>query len=65
MSPVRLPIQPIPGMRPGASVLRKEVTEFQRPLYLAKHMPSVFGAVRVAPAQLAPAGRPQPARTGA
>ena len=46
MSPISLPTQPIAGMKPGTSGLRKKVTEFQRPLYLANFVQSVFDAVR-------------------
>ena len=42
----RIPTAPITGMKPGTSGLRKKVTEFQRPLYLANFVQSVFDAVR-------------------
>ena len=37
---------PIAGMKPGTSGLRKKVTEFAAPLYLANFVQSVFDAVR-------------------
>jgi phosphoglucomutase len=37
---------PIAGMKPGTSGLRKKVTEFQKPHYLANFVQSVFNAVR-------------------
>ena len=37
---------PITGMKPGTSGLRKKVTEFQQPHYLANFVQSVFDAVR-------------------
>ena len=37
---------PIAGMKPGTSGLRKKVTEFQQPNYLANFVQSVFNAVR-------------------
>ena len=42
----RLPTAPIAGMKPGTSGLRKKVTEFQQPNYLANFVQSVFDAVR-------------------
>ncbi len=41
-----LPTRPIAGMKPGTSGLRKKVTEFQQPNYLANFVQSVFDAVR-------------------
>jgi len=38
--------QPIAGMKPGTSGLRKKVVEFQQPHYLANFVQSVFDAVR-------------------
>ena len=38
--------QPIAGMKPGTSGLRKKVTEFSQGLYLANFVQSVFDAVR-------------------
>lgn len=46
MSLQRLPTQPIAGMKPGTSGLRKKVTEFAQGLYLANFVQSVFNAVR-------------------
>ncbi len=40
--------RPIAGMKPGTSGLRKKVTEFQQPHYLANFVQSVFDAVRPA-----------------
>ena len=42
----RIPTQPIAGMKPGTSGLRKRVTEFQAGNYLANFVQSVFNAVR-------------------
>ena len=42
----RIPTQPIPGMKPGTSGLRKKVTEFAQGRYLANFVQSVFNAVR-------------------
>ena len=44
----RIPTQPIAGMKPGTSGLRKKVTEFSQGLYLANFVQSVFNAVRPA-----------------
>ena len=41
-----LSTQPIAGMKPGTSGLRKKVTEFADGLYLANFVQSVFNAVR-------------------
>ena len=41
-----IPTQPIAGMKPGTSGLRKKVTEFAQGLYLANFVQSVFNAVR-------------------
>ncbi len=46
MAIVTVHTQPIAGMKPGTSGLRKKVTEFQRPHYLANFVQSVFDAVR-------------------
>ncbi len=43
-----IPTQPIAGMKPGTSGLRKKVTEFASPNYLANFVQSVFDAVRPA-----------------
>lgn len=43
-----VPTSPIAGMKPGTSGLRKKVTEFARPHYLANFVQSVFDAVRPA-----------------
>lgn len=43
---VRIPTLPIAGMKPGTSGLRKKVTEFSAPLYLANFVQSVFDAVQ-------------------
>ncbi len=48
MSIRRIPTQPIAGMKPGTSGLRKKVTEFAAGLYLANFVQSVFTAVRPA-----------------
>lgn len=48
MSVLTLPTTPIAGMKPGTSGLRKKVTEFQRPGYLANFVQSIFNAVRPA-----------------
>ena len=48
MTILTLPTQPIAGMKPGTSGLRKKVTEFQQPHYLANFVQSVFDAVRPA-----------------
>jgi phosphoglucomutase len=45
---VTVPTTPIAGMKPGTSGLRKKVTEFQQPRYLANFVQSVFTAVRPA-----------------
>ncbi len=42
----RVPTQPIAGMKPGTSGLRKKVAEFERPHYLENFVQSVFDAVR-------------------
>ena len=42
----RMPTQPIAGMKPGTSGLRKKVSEFERPHYLENFVQSVFDAVR-------------------
>ena len=42
----RIPTQPIAGMKPGTSGLRKKVTEFAQGRYLANFVQSVFNAVR-------------------
>lgn len=44
----RLPVEPIAGMKPGTSGLRKKVTEFAAGHYLANFVQSVFDAVRPA-----------------
>ena len=49
MNITRLPTQPIAGMKPGTSGLRKKVTEFAQGHYLANFVQSVFDAVRPAP----------------
>lgn len=41
-----IPTQPIAGMKPGTSGLRKKVTEFAEGHYLANFVQSVFDAVR-------------------
>ena len=46
MSVQRIPTQPIAGMKPGTSGLRKKVGEFARPHYLPNFVQSVFDAVR-------------------
>jgi phosphoglucomutase len=46
MSSITVRTTPIAGMKPGTSGLRKKVTEFQRPHYLANFVQSVFDAVR-------------------
>jgi phosphoglucomutase len=43
-----IPTAPIAGMKPGTSGLRKKVTEFQKPHYLANFVQSIFNAVRPA-----------------
>lgn len=43
-----IPTAPIAGMKPGTSGLRKKVTEFQQPHYLANFVQSIFNAVRPA-----------------
>jgi phosphoglucomutase len=42
----RIPTNPIAGMKPGTSGLRKKVTEFAEGHYLANFVQSVFNAVR-------------------
>jgi phosphoglucomutase len=42
----RVATQPIAGMKPGTSGLRKKVSEFQQPHYLANFVQAVFDAVR-------------------
>ena len=44
----RIPTQPIAGMKPGTSGLRKKVSEFAQGLYLPNFVQSVFNAVRPA-----------------
>jgi phosphoglucomutase len=44
----RVPSQPIAGMKPGTSGLRKKVLEFERPHYLENFVQAVFDAVRPA-----------------
>jgi phosphoglucomutase len=44
----RIATQPIAGMKPGTSGLRKKVTEFAQPHYLPNFVQSVFDAVRPA-----------------
>jgi phosphoglucomutase len=46
MSFVTRPTTPIAGMKPGTSGLRKKVTVFQSPNYLANFVQAVFNAVR-------------------
>ncbi len=46
MNVTRIPTQPIAGMKPGTSGLRKKVTEFSQGLYLANFVQSVFDAVK-------------------
>jgi phosphoglucomutase len=46
MNIVRTPTNPIAGMKPGTSGLRKKVTEFAAGRYLANFVQSVFNAVR-------------------
>ncbi len=46
MTTLHLNTTPIAGMKPGTSGLRKKVTEFQQPHYLANFVQSVFDAVR-------------------
>ena len=46
MTTLHLSTTPIAGMKPGTSGLRKKVTEFQQPHYLANFVQSVFDAVR-------------------
>ena len=46
MTTLHLSTTPIGGMKPGTSGLRKKVTEFQQPHYLANFVQSVFDAVR-------------------
>jgi phosphoglucomutase len=46
MDTVRIATQPIAGMKPGTSGLRKKVTEFAGGLYLANFVQSVFDAVK-------------------
>ena len=46
MTTLHLNTTPIGGMKPGTSGLRKKVTEFQQPHYLANFVQSVFDAVR-------------------
>ena len=41
-----IPTNPIAGMKPGTSGLRKKVTEFMQGHYLANFVQSVFNAVR-------------------
>ena len=48
MNTQRIPTQPIAGMKPGTSGLRKKVSEFGQGLYLANFVQSVFNAVRPA-----------------
>ena len=43
-----VPTTPIAGMKPGTSGLRKKVTEFAQPHYLANFVQSVFDAVKPA-----------------
>ena len=45
---VTRPTTPIAGMKPGTSGLRKKVTVFQSPNYLANFVQAVFNAVRPA-----------------
>jgi phosphoglucomutase len=46
MSLITIPTQAIAGMKPGTSGLRKKVTEFQQPHYLANFVQSIFDAVK-------------------
>ena len=46
MSVQRIPTQPIAGMKPGTSGLRKKVAEFAQGHYLDNFVQSVFNAVR-------------------
>ena len=46
MTVLSLPTQPIAGMRPGTSGLRKTVAEFTAPNYLANFVQALFDAVR-------------------
>ncbi|HET7867705.1 MAG TPA: alpha-D-glucose phosphate-specific phosphoglucomutase [Burkholderiaceae bacterium] len=48
MNVQRIATQPIAGMKPGTSGLRKRVAEFATGLYLANFVQSVFNAVRPA-----------------
>lgn len=48
MNVQRIATQPIAGMKPGTSGLRKRVAEFAAGLYLANFVQSVFNAVRPA-----------------
>ena len=43
---ITIQTQPIAGMKPGTSGLRKKVTVFQQPHYLANFVASVFAAVK-------------------
>ncbi len=48
MTHLKVATQPIAGMKPGTSGLRKKVTEFASPHYLANFVQAVFNAVRPA-----------------
>ena len=43
---ITIQTQPISGMKPGTSGLRKKVTVFQQPHYLANFVASIFAAVK-------------------